>query len=77
MSDYDLQSSSEEEWAKDVPPEILIVLRAMMKLARGELDICPRCGKKLEHMEQIGRCVYGSCGCRLYQGRVPEKWRES
>jgi hypothetical protein len=31
---------------------------------------CPHCGKVLESERQIGRCVYGSCGCRLWQGKA-------
>jgi hypothetical protein len=33
-------------------------------------DICPICDKKITK-SQIGRCVYGSCGHRLYQGKCP------
>ncbi len=36
--------------------------------ARGE---CPTCKRPIE-MSQVGRCVYGSCGHRLYQGRIPK-----
>lgn len=35
-------------------------------LARGE---CPVCKRKVEK-KQVGRCVYGDCGHRLYQGRL-------
>jgi hypothetical protein len=34
---------------------------------------CPHCRKKLEWEKQIGRCVYGSCGCRLWQGKARTK----
>lgn len=30
---------------------------------------CPTCGKQIERVQR-GSCVYGSCGHRLYQGRV-------
>jgi hypothetical protein len=57
-----------------VPPEVLAVFVATMKVSAGELDVCPHCGAKITDMRQIERCVYGGCGCRLYQGSVPEKW---
>lgn len=38
---------------------------------------CPHCHKPLQSERQVGRCVYGSCGCRLWQGkaRTPEELR--
>jgi hypothetical protein len=37
-------------------------------IRRGE---CPLC-KKVVKMKQVGKCVYGSCGHRLYQGKLRE-----
>jgi hypothetical protein len=71
------QQSYEDALAQlkdEVPAEVLAVLVATMKVAEGELDICPRCGAKIPDMRQIGRCTYAGCGCRLYQGSVPQKW---
>lgn len=31
--------------------------------------LCPICKQKVTK-RQVGRCVYGSCGHRLYQGKV-------
>lgn len=43
-----------------------------------ETDICPNCDKAVTALEQIGRCVYAEpCGCRLWQGTIPEAWLES
>ena len=42
-------------------------------LADMQNGICPHCGKKLEWEQQIGRCAYGSCGCRLWQGKARTK----
>lgn len=39
-----------------------------------ESDICPHCGKQVTALKQVGRCVYTSCGCRLWQGKVPKAW---
>ena len=41
------------------------------KFLRGESRSCPHCGQTLQSMEEVGRSVYGACGCRLYQGRLP------
>lgn len=32
-------------------------------------SVCPTCKVKVRQ-QQIGRCVYGDCGHRLYQGKV-------
>jgi hypothetical protein len=37
-----------------------------------EKDICPHCDQHITK-QQIGRCVYGSCGHRLYQGRLKKE----
>lgn len=48
----------------------------LVKLDKGEIEDCVHCGKKIESMRQVGRCVYASpCGCRLWQGKVPEAWK--
>jgi len=65
---------------RGIPEEVLAMARnalvAMANLMSRESDTCPRCGQTLTGMEQIGRCVYGKpCGCRLWQGEVPEAWR--
>jgi hypothetical protein len=39
-------------------------------LAKLEAGECPRCGKPTEPRRQVGRCIYGACGCRLGQGRL-------
>ena len=33
-------------------------------------NLCPSCGQSTEPKRQVGRCVYGACGHRLYQGRL-------
>jgi len=42
----------------------------------GTLDLgeCPTCGVEVT-LRRVGRCVYGSCGCRLYQGSLPKRRR--
>ncbi len=41
-----------------------------------ETDVCFTCGKQVTKLTQVGRCVYASCGCRQFQGTVPDAWRE-
>jgi len=31
---------------------------------------CPECGESTQPERQVGRCVYGACGHRLYQGKL-------
>lgn len=73
-SDYDLSKIPDSD--VELPPEVYAFIRAIELISQGQLDICPRCGAKLTSLRQSLRSVYGSCGCRLYQGRVPEKYRE-
>lgn len=47
----------------------------MADFSARKTDICFRCGKKVTSLRQVGRCVYTSCGCRLWQGKVPEAWK--
>lgn len=40
-------------------------------------EACPYCHREVKSMEKIGRCVYAHpCGCRLWQGTVPEAWKD-
>ncbi len=50
-------------------------LEGMAKLMRRETDICFQCGKQITSMQKVGKCVYASCGCRLWQGHVPDAWK--
>lgn len=42
----------------------------LTNLAEGR---CPHCGEQVTQ-RQVGPCVYGSCGHRLYQGKVNPKF---
>lgn len=66
---------------KPLDPEIAeIARRHMLRLfsfETRESEDCPNCGNHVGLLEQIGRCVYARpCGCRIWQGSVPEAWRE-
>ena len=47
----------------------------MIKFMTHETDICFHCGKHVTSLRKVGRCVYGSCGCRMWQGTIPVEWR--
>src|SRR5438132_14025994 len=49
-------------------------LDRLRQFARGYTDICPYCKQTVKELKQVGRCVYNSCGCRLWQGRLPVGW---
>ena len=69
--DYNINKNKDDE-SRDIPPEVLAVIAAFKEMAAGRYDRCIRCGDKLTALQQVGRCVYGSCGCRQYQGRIPK-----
>ena len=53
------------------------IFKAMIDFWNRKTEDCPHCGEHVESMEQVGRCVYSRpCGCRQFQGLVPEKWKE-
>lgn len=55
------------EEAKAKAEEIVAAATERMEaIARGE---CPICERKVE-MRQVGRCVYGDCGHRMYQVKL-------
>lgn len=49
-------------------------LEKMVKFMRQETKECIHCGKTVRHLRLEGRDVYGDCGCRMWQGRVPIDW---
>lgn len=52
--------------------EIFLKMNAVMSR---ESEDCPHCGRLIQSMDQVGRCVYARpCGCRQYQGRVSKAW---
>lgn len=66
---------------KPLDPEIAEIARRYMIRLFGfetrESEDCQNCGNHVGQLEQVGRCVYARpCGCRIWQGTVPEAWRE-
>jgi len=48
----------------------------MSNLMQRKTDKCIRCRTQIKELEKIGRSVYARpCGCRLWQGTVPDAWK--
>lgn len=60
----------------ELPKEVGIYMVKLVRLMVRESTECPNCGDTVTSLEQDGRCVFGSCGCRLWQGEVPDVWME-
>lgn len=68
-----------DEYDASVPHEKLIAdfMVKMNAFESGQSDLCPHCGRKVASLQKIGRCVYARpCDCRLWQGGIPEAWRD-
>jgi hypothetical protein len=64
------------ELSEEVEKYLVQAMNKMAALIGRESDECFRCGRTVSALEQIGRSVYARpCGCRLWQGNVPEAWR--
>jgi hypothetical protein len=65
------------------PEEIAADKKALDDFLQGFEDLnsrkteeCCHCHRAVDRMKQVGRCVYAEpCGCRLWQGTIPEAWR--
>lgn len=50
----------------------------MADLMQKKTDKCIRCRTQIKALEKVGRSVYARpCGCRLWQGTVPDAWKAS
>jgi hypothetical protein len=48
------------------------VMKALVRMLKGEQDACLHCSAKIGQLYQNGDCVYADpCGCRQYQGTLP------
>lgn len=48
---------------------------ALNEFTRKESTACLNCGQEVKQLIKRGRCVYAMpCGCRLWQGKIPEEW---
>ena len=59
----------------DHAAQVSKAVKHLLAFQRREITDCPHCGRAVDYIEQVGRSVYTSCGCRLWQGKVPEAWR--
>lgn len=64
-----------EEEIAEREREVLEALTAFDRFMAHKTDVCPHCGKVVNSLRKVGRCVYGSCGCRMWQGSIPEVWK--
>lgn len=56
--------------------EVAAILLSLMDFEKRVTEDCPHCGKHVDRLDQVGRCVYARpCNCRVWQGRVPQAWR--
>lgn len=51
-------------------------LENMAAFEARETEACIQCGKHVDRLDKVGRCVYARpCNCRLWQGAVPDAWK--
>ncbi len=56
---------------------VLWVAEQLEALGKRERETCPFCGTHVDALREAGRDVYAvPCGCRVWQGVVPQAWRE-
>lgn len=66
-----------KEDIEEAKKQIAAALTRFAAFLDGTSDVCPQCGEKVDEAEEIGRCVYARpCGCRVYQGKLPERWKK-
>jgi hypothetical protein len=63
MAEFKTREEAEEDYRESIAR----VTAYFEAIKRGE---CPT-HKRAVKLRQVGSCVYGDCGCRLYQGKVP------
>lgn len=71
VSCSELSLRTEAEARKEVEEKDARVQVFLKQLADG---ICPHCKTEVKQ-RQVGHCVYGTCGHRLYQGTVNPKFK--
>jgi len=63
----------DEQPKRVIDPEIIDAIHEFAKMISGEATHCLHCNQPIDHLEQVGRCVYAEpCGHRQYQGRLPK-----
>jgi len=67
---------TEKEW-EDQEKAITDHIEKINQFMRRETENCLVCGKHVIRIYKSGRCVYAApCGHRLWQGSIPDIWRE-
>lgn len=62
--------SPEEQQKAQAFNKAIQVLAQLAKLLGAESDVCPHCQQTAKPLRQVGRCIYGACGCRICQGAL-------
>ena len=71
-----LRASYTPEEVAQQERQVAEFLTNLAKFDKRETEDCPHCGTRVEHLQQVGRCVYSRpCNCRLWQGTIPAAWR--
>lgn len=74
-----LEYPTDEEFRAQLAEATAAATESMKRLAglmSGESRECLECHEPITALEQVGRCVYARpCGCRQYQGTVPDAWK--
>jgi hypothetical protein len=56
--------------------EVKAMIQGVAAFQLRDTEDCPQCGGHVTRIEQVSRCVYATpCGCRLWQGTVPDAWK--
>lgn len=64
-----------EQELQEQEAEIAAFLNNLTSFEQRRSEDCPHCGKHVDSLQQVGRCVYASpCNCRVWQGKVPKAW---
>lgn len=64
------------ELSEEDEKQIQVFIQRLNDVSSGKSDLCIHCQKPFTALTQVGRCVYAApCGCRQYQGTLPEKWK--
>ena len=69
-----IEPSAEEKASLKFAAE---AMEKMANLMQRKTDQCVHCGQPVQRLKKVGRSVYAyPCGCRLWQGTVPDAWKD-
>lgn len=72
-----IEETMSEDAISEEDKELNAFLDKLRAFMAHETEDCIQCGKHVTRLQKVGRCVYAvPCGCRLWQGNIPEAWRK-